>query len=89
MAFVRPLTATVKTPVAAVPVTFVTPVPLSCGLALVVVGAYTTPTSVKVPPPLLVTLPPSDAPLTVMLAEVGEEMVGADTVTLLRMNGRR
>ena len=67
---------TVKTPVAAVPVTLVTPEPLSCGLLLLEVIAYTTPTAVRLAPPLVVTLPPRVALVVPTLALVGLVTVG-------------
>ena len=75
---------TVKTPVVGVPLTatLVTPVPLSCGLLLVAVIEYATPTAVSVAPPVAVTLPPRTALVVVRLALVGLVTVGAVATTL-------
>ena len=70
---------TVKTPVAAVPATLVTPVPLSWGLLLAYVAAYTTPTAVRLAPPVAVTLPPRVAVEEPILALVGVVIVGVPT----------
>ena len=67
---------TVKTPVAAVPARAVTPVPLNWGLLLAEVAAYTTPTAVRLAPPVAVTLPPSVALVEPILALVGVVIVG-------------
>ena len=57
-------------------VRFVTLVPLSCGLAFVVVGAYTTPTADRLVSPAAVTLPPKVAVVAAILALVGVVTVG-------------
>ena len=60
---------TVKTPPVPELVTLVTPGSPICGLLLVAVGPYTTPSAVTVAPPSEVTLPPSVTVVPVTLAE--------------------
>ena len=63
-------------PVSDVPVTLVTPVPLSWGLLFAEVIEYTTPTAVRLAPPVAVTLPPSVTLVEATLALVGLVTVG-------------
>ena len=76
---------TVNTPVVPLPVTFVTPVPLSCGLLLVAVTAYTTPVAEMGVLPSLVTLPPSVAVVLVTEALVGVVTVGSTAADQVRV----
>jgi hypothetical protein len=62
--------------VAAELVRFVTLVPLSCGLAFVAVGAYTTPTADRLVSPAAVTVPPRVAVVVAMFTLVGVVTVG-------------
>ena len=74
-----------KTPVVPEPTTFVTPLPPSCGLLLVAVGAKTTPRAVIAEPPSLVTVPPRVALVEATAVAVGEVTVGADAVSVVKL----
>ena len=78
----------VKTPVAAVAVSCVTPLPLSCGLELEFVIEYRTPTAVSVSPPSNETFPPSVTEVLVTLADVGVVTVGATPDSSVRDSSR-
>ena len=79
----RLLTLTVMTPVPPDPATTVTPAPPSCGLLFVALGAKTTPRTVIVAPPSLVTLPPKVAVVPVTPVAVGVVIVGTNTAMTL------
>ena len=80
------LILTVKRPVTVAAVSCVTPTPLCCGLELMLVIEYRTPTDVSVLPPSNVTFPPSVTDVLVTLDDVGVVTVGATPESRARIS---
>ena len=78
------VTSCVNVPVPAVSAaTLVTPVPPIVGVGLLLVSAITMPRSVTTAPPSLSTVPPSNAWMSRIADDVGDDTTGTVVVTLV------